>query len=203
MRACIINYNCGNIVSLKNALEHLGTKVVVTNDAEEINSSDRIFVPGVGAFGYAIQNFDQYQLRKKLGEAVLDKKIPTLGICLGAQIMLESSEESAEAKGLGWIKGSVDRIRPSEKSERVPHVGWNHTDFKKNSIFSDNGTREIYYYTHSYFMNLGDTEDIVADCSFGGGFSSVFQRNNIFGCQFHPEKSQKSGLAFLSHFLKM
>lgn len=202
MKVAVIDYGCGNISSLKNALEYVGGQVDIISRFDGQIRSSKMILPGVGAFGFGMNQIRTLNLLDPLVELITEQKVPTLGICLGAQLLLQSSEESPGDSGLSLLKGEVVKFSPSTEY-RVPHVGWDLTTFEKDSPFSNVGHQNHFYYTHSYFMRMTQPEDVVATCGFAGGFASVIQKAHIFGCQFHPEKSQQAGLTFLKTFLEL
>ena len=203
MKVAIIDYKCGNIASLKNAIEFLGFDAEVTNTTSTIKACDKLVLPGVGTFKQGMQNLQKNHLIDFLQEAVFGDKKPILGICLGAQLMLDGSEESPDHKGLSWIEGSVNKIIPTGNTCRVPHVGWDSALYTQDSLFAPKDSKELYYYTHSFCLNMTNPVDIIAHCDYASGFSAVFMKDNIIGCQFHPEKSQKAGLQFLKRYLDL
>jgi glutamine amidotransferase len=204
MKISIIDYGCGNTTSLKNAIEYLGFEAVVTNDPQDIKKSDKLILPGVGTFRQGMQNLQKGTLKDHICERVFEDKKLILGICLGAQLMLKSSEENLEYEGLSWIDGQVIKINSTDKNCRVPHVGWDTTYYLQDSVFSKKDDVAIYYYTHSFCMDIPlHQEHILARCEYASGFISAFMKDNIVGCQFHPEKSQKAGLNFLNEFLRL
>jgi imidazole glycerol-phosphate synthase subunit HisH len=199
----IIDYNMGNVGSVRNALRVLGVEAILSSKKEDIEKSSHIILPGVGAFGDGMQRLKDLNLIPLLENEVLVKKKPFLGICLGMQLMAEIGEEGGEHRGLGWITGKVRRFQVDEKKFRVPHIGWNDVIFKNPSLIFRGVTSPIFYFVHSYFIVPEKKEVISAVCDYGEIFPAAVQSENIFGIQFHPEKSQKSGLLILQNFTNL
>ena len=203
----IIDYGCGNILNLIRAIEFIGNRAEATRDTKKIINSSHLILPGVGAFGNAIKKLEEYNLRKPIIEyAKLNK--PLLGICLGMQILLTTSYEFGVHKGLGLIDGEVVKIS-NKKSEKIkiPHIGWNeiYPNNKKsrwnNKILENTGIGKSFYFVHSYIGLTKNNDSTVAICNYSGiSIPAVVATNNIFGCQFHPEKSGKNGLVILKNF---
>ena len=193
----------GNIKSLTNALEFLGARYSITRDAQAILEAKKIILPGVGAFNQAMDNLRHFHLVEVLERAVFEKHIPILGICLGMQILAEIGEENGPSKGLGWIKGIVKRFHFSNQKLSIPHIGFNSVYFeeKKSNLFKGLQNGADFYFIHSYHLVGEDDSDVVAFTDYGGKFISAVQKDNIFGVQFHPEKSQSNGLTLLKNFL--
>tara|TARA_Y100000389_G_scaffold185896_1_gene205735 strand:- start:31 stop:660 length:630 start_codon:yes stop_codon:yes gene_type:complete len=199
----IIDYGMGNTHSLMNSLRAIGfSNITLTFSEQEIAESDCIILPGVGAFGDAMKNLASRGLISILEEQVIKKKKPILGICLGMQLLFDSSNELGKNKGLGWIPGNIEKMEPG-KGRRIPHVGWNNLKFTNSSNLLDNITPENdFYFVHSFYANCRD-EYIVAKFYYGQDFTAIVQRDNIFGMQFHPEKSHLNGLQLLKTFIEM
>ena len=196
----IIDYGVGNLESVRTALDALRVSYRVSSLPEDIASADAYILPGVGAFAEAMQNVESRGLIEPLRREVLQNGKPLLGICLGMQILAEDSTENGSHKGLGFIPGHVVRI-PERAGFPVPHVGWNEVALqKKEPLFAklDEGTR--FYFDHSYHFEAAP-EDVAATCDYGGGITAAVQHKNIFGVQFHPEKSQNSGLRLIRAFI--
>lgn len=197
----IIDYGVGNIHSVYNSINALGyKKVLISNNSKDISNSDVLILPGVGAFETCINNLKQRSLLKILNKEVLINKKPILGICVGMQLLATSSEENGNHIGLGWIEGTVKKlVIPSNYS--VPHVGWNNVKLNSNSpLFSNNDQNTNFYFDHSYHFECSE-ENIIGCCDYGIKVTSAVQKNNIYGVQFHPEKSQTSGLKLFRGFL--
>lgn len=198
----IIDYGMCNLDSVRRAVEECGGAPIVTDQAAEIGKANRIILPGVGAFPDAMHNIKQRSLDQILGEQVLEQQIPLLGICLGMQLLATKSWEVRECEGLGWIDGEVVRLQPTAQDRRIPHVGWNDVVYRRESpLFRGIPSGKDFYLVHSYHLVCCHPEDAVACTPYCGGFTSVVQRDWIFGVQFHPEKSQRVGFQVLKNFL--
>ncbi len=195
----IIDYGVGNTHSVKNALQFLGYKVSISNDKKEIEESEVLILPGVGAFDEAMKNIKSRGLDIILNEQVLERKKPILGICVGMQMLASFSEENGIHPGLNWIEGKVVKFQlPTEYA--VPHVGWNDVSFNQTDpLFSKNPDQRNFYFDHSYHF-VCDEKYISAYCNYSIKVAASVQKDNIFGVQFHPEKSQTSGLKMFRSF---
>jgi glutamine amidotransferase len=195
----VIDYGMGNLRSVANAFRALGTEIAITRDVMVIRGSRAVVLPGVGAFGKCMENMERYGLVDLVKEHIASGK-PYLGICLGLQILLESSEEAPGVKGMGVIKGEVVRFRGVMK---IPHMGWNSAEIvQRGRIFDRIPSGSYFYFVHSYYPS--PTEDVAATVTeYGVRFTSSVQKDNIFACQFHPEKSQAIGLQLLRNFIKL
>ena len=197
----IIDYDAGNIKSVEKALQYLGEEAVITRDAGEILMADKGILPGVGAFGDAMEKLNRYGLVPVIHE-VVEKGIPFLGICLGLQLMFESSEEAPGVEGLGLLKGKIVRI-PEGDGLKVPHMGWNSLSFpKEGRLFAGIPENSYVYFVHSYYLQA--EEDIVtATAEYGVTIHASVEKGNVFACQFHPEKSSHTGLTILKNFVEL
>jgi len=197
----IIDYGVGNINSVFNALNYLGYKnILVSNEYEQIFKSNAIILPGVGAFAECMRNLKERNLDKILTEAVMEQSKPILGICVGMQLMANSSEEAGYHNGLGWIPGVVRRLQVPP-SFSVPHVGWNDIEaVSENSILSRLPKNLNFYFDHSFHYECNE-EFSMAQCNYGIKINAAIHRNNIIGVQFHPEKSQNNGLRLFRTFI--
>ena len=196
----VIDYDAGNIKSVEKALDFLGESVVVTRDKQTILQADRVILPGVGAFGDAMEKIRRYHLESVLKE-VVQNGTPFLSICLGLQLLFDSSEETPNAKGLGILKGKIVHI-PDAKL-KVPQIGWNSLHFPKNGrLFEGISENAFVYFVHSYYLQA--EEDIVtATTEYGVEIHASVEKGNVFACQFHPEKSSKVGLRMLENFIRV
>lgn len=195
----VIDYKVGNHQSVINSLSFLGYNFAVSNEKRDIEKAGSYVLPGVGAFGEAMRNLAEMGIIESLREQVLVKKKPLLGICLGMQVLAEDSVENGFFKGLGWIKGNVVKLK-ERKGLRVPHIGWNNIRIlKKDPLFSRIPSEANFYFDHSYYF-MTDEEYVAATCDYGGDVVVAVQKDNIFGVQFHPEKSQTAGLKLLRSF---
>ena len=200
-QVAIVDYGMGNIDSICRAIRDCRANPVVTDSPDFFYAADAIILPGVGAFGDGMANLRRKGIVEVLTRAVIEKEIPTLGICLGMQLMCQTGTENGTAEGLGWIPGSVVRFIPTELGERIPHVGWNEVyPHEACPLFKGIGAGKDFYFVHSYHFET--TEEFVqATTPFCNKFTSVVQRDNVFGVQFHPEKSQQVGAKLLENFL--
>ncbi len=197
----IIDYGVGNVRSVGNALAWLGYAFSISRNKRDIHDGSSLILPGVGAFAEGMKNLKKFDLINILKEEVCEKKKPCLGICLGAQLMLDSGEEGGHHQGLGWIKGRVVKFLES-KTPRIPHVGWNTlTITKRAPLFERTGERANYYFDHSYYFK-GLKKNVLATCQYGVEFTAAVGKDNIYGVQFHPEKSQVNGLKLFRSFFK-
>jgi imidazole glycerol-phosphate synthase subunit HisH len=198
----IVDYGLGNLRSVAGAVERLGYEPLVTSDPSSLAEAEKLILPGVGAFGDGMKNLRERGLVEPLDRLVLEERKPVLGICLGAQLMAARSEEFGDHEGLGWVDASVRRIEPADRSLRVPHVGWNELYQDGESLLFDGvRDRELFYFVHSFYIDAAATSDVKGWCEYGGRLAAVVERGNVFGTQFHPEKSQLAGLTLLGNFL--
>ena len=196
----IIDYDAGNIKSVEKALIFLGCEVVITRDPETILSADHVILPGVGSFGDAMGKLNEYGLVKVIKE-VVKRKIPFLGICLGYQLMFEESEESPGVKGLGIFKGKCVKF-PTDMGMKVPQIGWNSLSFpKETKIFKGLNEGDFVYFVHSYHVVSEDESIVAATSDYILNFHAACEKENVAGCQFHPEKSSSVGLQILKNFI--
>ena len=213
MSTAIVDYGSGNLHSAAKAFERaarehtLNGAIVVTSDPEQIVRADRIVLPGVGAFADCRRGLDAVPgMVEALNENVLKRGKPFFGICVGMQLMAERGHEKEVVEGLGWIAGEVDRIHPTDPSLKIPHMGWNTLQAQKahplleGITTGDNGLHA--YFVHSYQLTPADRGDLIAEAEYGGPVTAIVGRDNMVGTQFHPEKSQKLGLALIANFLK-
>jgi imidazole glycerol-phosphate synthase subunit HisH len=198
-QVAIIDYGMGNVASVQKALNFLKISNIITNKPEEIKNSSSIILPGVGAFSQGMQNLKAKQLDILLTDEVINKKKPFLGICLGMQLIMEKGSEPSDCEGLGWIKGEVVKI--SNLNLRVPHLGWNNVKVL-NSKYYENISDMNFYFIHSYHAILKNIREIDSTVFYGSDIVASIQKENIFATQFHPEKSQKSGLTLLKTFFE-
>lgn len=199
----IIDYGLGNVKSVIGAVKKVGFEPILTADYEELARSDKLILPGVGAFGDGMNNLRSLGLFDILSDLVLQKKKPILGICLGAQLLSKVSYEFGQHEGLGWLDAEVVRLTPRDEKVRIPHVGWNDFEKTKDSILTDGIPDDaLYYYVHSYYIQCADPSIIVGTCHYGTTFTAAIVQENIYATQFHPEKSQIHGLKLLQNFLE-
>ena len=198
----IIDYNCGNLRSVENALERLGCQYVLTRDAATIKAADKVILPGVGAFGDAMKLLKKYELDKVIHEVVADET-PFLGICLGLQLLFEGSEESSGVEGLHVLEGDVVRI-PDKEGLKIPHIGWNSLSLRNNGrLFAGIEDQSYVYFVHSYYLRAADGQIVKATTDYSTCIHASVEQGNVFACQFHPEKSGKVGLSILNNFAEL
>lgn len=198
----IIDYDAGNMKSVEKALIALGQDVVVTRDAETILNADKVILPGVGSFGDAMGKLHDYQLVEVIRQ-VVEKKIPFLGICLGLQLLFESSEETPGVEGLGILKGKIVKI-PENGDLKVPHMGWNSLRFRNEGRLFANLPQDSYvYFVHSYYLQAEEEEIVKATTDYSICIHASVEKDNVFACQFHPEKSSDVGLKILENFCNL
>tara|TARA_Y100001936_G_C16086297_1_gene682022 strand:+ start:3693 stop:4298 length:606 start_codon:yes stop_codon:yes gene_type:complete len=198
----IVDYGMGNLGSIKNMFKRIGVPTVLAADLEVIEKADKLILPGVGNFDQAMKRINSSDLREILDRKALLERIPILGICLGMQLFTQSSEEGT-LLGLGWIK-AVTRRFPKTSKLKVPHMGWNIVSPVRESPISKNLPDEIrFYFVHSFYVHVENEEDSILKAHYGINFDAAIQHGNIFGAQFHPEKSHKFGMQFLTNFANL
>ena len=213
MTVAIVDYGSGNLHSAAKAFERaahdagLDQPIVVTDDPKKVASADRVVLPGVGAFADCRRGLDAVDgMVAALEEAVRQKGRPFFGICVGMQLLAERGREYEVTDGLGWIAGEVDRITPDDPSLKIPHIGWNTLNVARPHKLVEGlplGPQGLHaYFVHSYAFNVAQRGDLLAESDYGGPLTAIVARDNIVGTQFHPEKSQKLGLALIANFLK-
>lgn len=196
----IIDYDAGNIRSVEKALQFLGAETCVTRDEKEILAADHVILPGVGAFGDAMNKLRNYGLEEVIHQVVA-QKTPFLGICLGLQLLFEASEEAEGVKGLGILPGRIVRI-PEAPGLKIPHIGWNSLQFPSEGRLFQGIAKESYvYFVHSYYLQAEEPEIVKATTEYGVTIHASVEKGNVFACQFHPEKSSDVGMQILKNFI--
>ena len=198
----IIDYDAGKIKSVEKALQKLGADVVITNDAQEILRADKVILPGVGAFGDAMANLKKFGLDKVIYE-VVENGTPFLGICLGLQLLFERSDETPGVAGLGILKGEILRI-PDKDDLKIPHMGWNSLHLQNQGrLFQGLSEQSYVYFVHSYYLKAEDEQIVKATTDYSVNIHASVEKDNVFACQFHPEKSSDVGLKILKNFVEL
>ena len=198
----IIDYDAGNIRSVENAFNYIGQETIVTRDKDIILSADKVVLPGVGSFGDAMDKLKKYNLVGTI-EEVCSKKTPFIGICLGLQLLFKSSDESKGVSGLGILDGEILRI-PDTPGLKVPHIGWNSLDIVPDGkLFKDIDNQSYVYFVHSYYLKAQDEAIVKASTEYGCHIHASVEKDNVFACQFHPEKSSDVGLKILQNFVEL
>lgn len=198
----IIDYDAGNIRSVEKAMAKLGQEVWITRDRERIMNADKVILPGVGSFGDAMAHLREYHLVEVIKDVVAEKK-PFLGICLGLQLLYESSEETPGVEGLGILKGKILRI-PEQKDLKIPHMGWNSLHLQNDGrLFRGIEQNPYVYFVHSYYLKAGEEKTVKATTEYSVNIHASVEKDNVFACQFHPEKSGDLGLQILKNFAEL
>ena len=200
----IVDYKMGNLASVQNAFSKLGEETVVESDPKKLKEYDKLILPGVGAFGDAMEHLREYNMIDAIKEFGLSKK-PILGICLGMQLLFDSSEEFGNHKGLGLIKGDIKAFDESKFSEplKVPHMGWNRMFTNNHPLFDGLDENHYLYFVHTFHITGANEKDIIGETEYGYKFTSAIAHENIMGIQPHPEKSHENGLKILENFIKI
>lgn len=198
----IIDYDAGNIRSVEKAMAKLGQEVWITRDRERIMNADKVILPGVGSFGDAMAHLREYNLVEVIKDVVAEKK-PFLGICLGLQLLYESSEETPGVEGLGILKGKILKI-PEQEGLKIPHMGWNSLHLQNDGrLFRGIEQNPYVYFVHSYYLKAGEEETVKATTEYSVNIHASVEKDNVFACQFHPEKSGDLGLQILKNFAEL
>ena len=203
-RIVIVDYRTGNLNSIKRTLDRIGGRSIISSQLKELSAADKIILPGVGHFAKAMANLKELDLLDALNEAVVTKRKPVLGICLGMELMAKTSEEG-NTSGLQWLDaGAVRFENGSSARHKVPHMGWNRIQITKSSpLMKHVEDQAEFYFAHSYHLAINDRSDLLNETEYGIAFPSAIERNNIFGVQYHPEKSHHAGVQVLKNFIDM
>lgn len=201
-KVCVLNYGSGNVKSVHNMLLHMGVEAVISNDSIDIRNATHLILPGVSAFGTAMDKIRALIPMDVVSHEVHQAKKPFLGICVGMQVLATKGYEFGEHEGLGWIEGEVKKLQVNDLP--LPHVGWNEVDTNdKSSLFNGFEQKPDFYFVHSYVFHPKNLDHKLGETDYGQRFVSVIQKDNIFGVQFHPEKSQKMGQKLMTNFLSL
>lgn len=198
----IVDYGVGNLGSIINMLKKAGTRAIASSDPDVLSQAKKLILPGVGAFDAGMNKLNEHGLVPLLNHLALEKRVPFLGLCLGAQLMTKKSEEGL-AQGLGWLDADTVRFKFGVENShlKVPHMGWNTLHIRRSHpLFTDLEPDARFYFVHSFYIHSRDSEIVLAETDYGGLFHSVFAKDNIIGAQFHPEKSHKYGMRLLRNF---
>ena len=199
----MVNYGMGNLLSVKNAFEFLGEDVETVSEPQALEAMDKIVLPGVGAFGDCTRNLKSKGFTDALNYQVLEKKKPIMGICLGMQVMGSLGYEGGQHQGLGWFDAEVVKLHPTDKTMRIPHVGWTDITYNRESpLFKGLNPAPDFYFVHSFYVKCKNEQEVDAYYDYGHKVTASIRKHNIFGTQFHPEKSQEHGLRILENFIK-
>jgi len=199
----IIDYGMGNLGSIKNMLKYLGFKSEITSNPHDVLNAHKIILPGVGGFDNGMNKIREMGLESILKKKALEERIPILGICLGMHLMTNKSEEGT-SEGLGWIDAETIKFSFDDRNLRIPHMGWNTVRVENmNSLLNEMNPEPRFYFVHSYYVKCHKSENVVCKTEYGIDFDSIICRNNIMGCQFHPEKSHKFGMKILQNFAEL
>ncbi|WP_128548312.1 imidazole glycerol phosphate synthase subunit HisH [Larkinella soli] len=204
MNIVVIDYGMGNLRSVHNKFRKLGVECGISADPAEIEAADALILPGVGHYGRAMDRLRSLDLLSLLNRRVLEERVPVMGVCLGMQLLMEHSEEG-DAEGLGWIKGNTVRFRLDDQPRlKIPHIGWNSIEqVRPHPICEGLAPDELFYFVHSFHVSLTDPADALHRTRYGYDFVSAVQRDNIFGFQYHPEKSQDAGIQVFRNFIHL
>lgn len=201
----LINYGSGNITAIANIYKRLNIDFFYINSSEDIKKANKLILPGVGDFDETMKLLNQMNIKETLNDCVVNKNVPILGVCVGMQILGEGSEEGM-LPGFGWIKGYVKRLDESQIMNKpyLPHMGWNSIEIKReHPLFNGIDVNEGFYFLHSYYFDCADHKDILSTSKFGNEFAAAINNKNVFGMQFHPEKSHSNGICLFRNFANL
>lgn len=198
----VIDYGCGNLASVLNMIQHVGGTARLISSPEQLVEAEKIILPGVGAFDHGVGVLHERGWVQPLEVAVFERRVPIMGICLGMQLMTQGSEEGQQP-GLGWVRARAKRFCPVDSRLKVPHMGWNEVrQVRSDPLLPDTAWPRRFYFVHSYRVECSDPDDVLLLCEHGEEFVAAFQHSNIWGFQFHPEKSHRFGMELFRHFLE-
>ncbi|MEW9902624.1 imidazole glycerol phosphate synthase subunit HisH [Pseudomonas putida] len=199
----MIDYGCGNLASVVNMIQHVGGEAQIIRSPEQLADAGKLILPGVGAFDHSIGHLRGGGWVAPLEQAVFEREVPIMGVCLGMQLLTRGSEEG-QAPGLGWIDAQVKRFRVAQAGLKVPHMGWNEVrQMRADVLLPPEDSPRRFYFVHSYRVECADPEDVLLECEYGETFVAAFRRANIWGFQFHPEKSHRFGMTLFRNFLEV
>jgi len=199
----IIDYGMGNLGSIRNMIKHIGFQSKVTSEVKEISAAEKLILPGVGSFDNGMEKISKLGIKTILDKMALEEKIPILGICLGMQLMTKRSEEGT-AVGLGWIDAETVKFDHNGRKIKVPHMGWNSVSISNpNPLVKNMHSESRFYFVHSYHVKCKNSDDVIGKTKYGTEFTSIICKENIFGCQFHPEKSHRFGMKIFQNFAEL
>jgi glutamine amidotransferase len=200
----IIDYGVGNLASIKNMIKKAGFESVLASDPDTLEKADKIILPGIGAFDHCMKKFNESGLRPLVTKKIKEEKIPLLGICVGLQMLMESSEEGTEP-GLGWVSGKTVKFKKEKLGDlKIPHMGWTDVQVTKKTLLTEDlGEQPRFYFVHSYYVQPENKSDEMLSAFYGYEFTAAVNRENIYGAQFHPEKSHKYGMKILGNFSRL
>ncbi len=199
----IIDYGMGNLGSVRNMIKYLGFESKIASEVKEISSAKKLVLPGVGSFDNGMAKICELGLKSILDQLVIEEKIPILGICLGMQLMTGKSEEGT-SRGLGWIDAETLKFKQNGRKIKIPHMGWNSVNvISPNPLVKNMHSESRFYFVHSYYVKCNNDDNVIGKTDYGIEFASIICKENIFGCQFHPEKSHKFGMQILRNFSEL
>ncbi|MDN5537301.1 imidazole glycerol phosphate synthase subunit HisH [Comamonas sp.] len=199
----VIDYGCGNLASVINMIQHVGGEAQIIKSPAQLTEASKLVLPGVGAFDHGMNNLRDGGWVAPLEQAVFERRVPLMGICLGMQLLTHGSEEG-QAQGLGWIDARVRRFRVAHAGLKVPHMGWSEVlQTRPDLLLPPSADKARFYFVHSYKVECNDADDVLLQCEYGETFVAAFHRANIWGFQFHPEKSHRFGMALFRNFLEI